>query len=256
MNLGLRGDFINWTPKAREVKVKLNKWESVCPAWETVPQTKRRRQNGRRYLQKTALTRGNYPKHVKSSCNSTAKKQTIQLNTAEGPKDASPKRTNKRPTGGEKMLSYTGLREKQTRTTVGPHPAPAGVAVIHTAGRVASAGGAVERKGPRWMLLLLGTWPGAATAAGNGTEAPQEFRRELLWDPATPLENAQVNHLSTSIRQEICSPPFAAALSTVAKTWKQAQCLSTERWIKKTWHVHREECHSATRKEELLFDRF
>ena len=30
---------------------------------------------------------------------------------------------------------------------------------------------------------------------------------------------------------------FIAALFTIAKTWKQPKCLSTEEWIKKTWGV-------------------
>ena len=33
------------------------------------------------------------------------------------------------------------------------------------------------------------------------------------------------------------NPMFTAASLTIAKTWKQPKCLSTEEWIKKTWGV-------------------
>ena len=31
---------------------------------------------------------------------------------------------------------------------------------------------------------------------------------------------------------------FIAALFTIARTWKQPKCPSTDEWIKKMWHVY------------------
>ena len=31
---------------------------------------------------------------------------------------------------------------------------------------------------------------------------------------------------------------FTAALFTIAKTWKQPKCPSTDDWLKKTWHIY------------------
>ena len=31
---------------------------------------------------------------------------------------------------------------------------------------------------------------------------------------------------------------FIAALFTIAKTWKQPKCPSTEEWIKKMWYIY------------------
>ena len=31
---------------------------------------------------------------------------------------------------------------------------------------------------------------------------------------------------------------FIAALFTIAKTWKQPKCLSTEEWMKKMWNIY------------------
>ena len=36
-------------------------------------------------------------------------------------------------------------------------------------------------------------------------------------------------------RKDTCTPMFLAALYTIAKTWKQPKCPSTEEWIKKIW---------------------
>ena len=38
---------------------------------------------------------------------------------------------------------------------------------------------------------------------------------------------------------------FIAVLFTVAKTWKQTKCPSTDGWIKKMWYVYTIEYYSA-----------
>jgi len=35
------------------------------------------------------------------------------------------------------------------------------------------------------------------------------------------------------VRKDTCTPMFIAALFTIAKTWKQTKCPSTEEWIKR-----------------------
>ena len=42
----------------------------------------------------------------------------------------------------------------------------------------------------------------------------------------------------TLIQEDICTPLFTAALLTIAKTWKQPKCSSTDEWIKKMWFIH------------------
>ena len=51
------------------------------------------------------------------------------------------------------------------------------------------------------------------------------------YDPATPVLGIYTEE--TKIERDICIPLFIAALFTIARTWKQPRCPSTDEWIKK-----------------------
>ena len=40
-------------------------------------------------------------------------------------------------------------------------------------------------------------------------------------------------------------PSFIAALFTIARTWKQPRCPSTDEWLKKLWYIYTREYYSA-----------
>ena len=44
---------------------------------------------------------------------------------------------------------------------------------------------------------------------------------------------------------------FIAALFTIARTWKQPKCPSTDEWIKKMWHIYAVEYYSAIKRNEI-----
>ena len=44
---------------------------------------------------------------------------------------------------------------------------------------------------------------------------------------------------------------FTAALFTIAKTWKQPKCPSTEEWIKKMWYIYTREYYSAIKRNKI-----
>ena len=46
---------------------------------------------------------------------------------------------------------------------------------------------------------------------------------------------------------------FIAALFTIARTWKQPKCPSSDEWIKKMWHIYTMEYYSAIKNEIELF---
>ena len=45
---------------------------------------------------------------------------------------------------------------------------------------------------------------------------------------------------------------FIAALFTIAKTWKQPKCPTTDNWIKKMWYTYTIEYYSAIKKNEIM----
>ena len=52
----------------------------------------------------------------------------------------------------------------------------------------------------------------------------------------------------TIIKKETCTTMFIATLFTIARTWKQAKCSSTDQWIKKMWHIYTMEYYSTIKK--------
>ena len=45
---------------------------------------------------------------------------------------------------------------------------------------------------------------------------------------------------------------FIAALFTIARTWKQPKCPSTEEWIKKMWYIYTMEYYSTIKKNKIM----
>ena len=48
-----------------------------------------------------------------------------------------------------------------------------------------------------------------------------------------------------------CTPMFMAALSTIAKLWKEPKCPSTDESIKKMWFIYTMEYYLTMRKNEI-----
>ena len=79
----------------------------------------------------------------------------------------------------------------------------------------------------------------------------KKLKIEFPYDPAIPL--LDIYPEKTTIRKDIYTPMFIAALFTIARTWKkQRKCPSTEEWIKKMWYIYTMEYYSATRKNEII----
>ena len=55
------------------------------------------------------------------------------------------------------------------------------------------------------------------------------------YDPAIPLLGTYLEE--AKIEKDTCTPVFIAALFTMARTWKQPRCPSTDEWIK-LWYTY------------------
>ena len=44
-------------------------------------------------------------------------------------------------------------------------------------------------------------------------------------------------HATGIIQKDTYTPVFIAALFTIARTWKQPRCPSTDDWIKEMWYI-------------------
>ena len=80
--------------------------------------------------------------------------------------------------------------------------------------------------------------------------SPKKLKTELPHDPAIPLVGLYLE--KTIIQKDTHTPMFIAALLTVAKTWKQPKCPSTEEWIKKMWYIYTMEYYSAIKKNDII----
>ena len=47
---------------------------------------------------------------------------------------------------------------------------------------------------------------------------------------------------------DLCTPIFTAVLFTVARTWKQPRCSSTNKWIRKLWYIYTMKYYSAIKR--------
>ena len=55
------------------------------------------------------------------------------------------------------------------------------------------------------------------------------------YDPAIPFLGIYPEE--TKIERDTCIPLFIRALFTIARTWKQPRCPSTDEWTKKSWYI-------------------
>ena len=77
----------------------------------------------------------------------------------------------------------------------------------------------------------------------------QKLKIELPFDPAIPPLGIYPE--KTTTRKDTCIPMFIAALLTIAKTWKQPKCPSTEEWIQKMWYIYTMGYYSAIKRNKI-----
>ena len=91
---------------------------------------------------------------------------------------------------------------------------------------------------------LVGMQTGAATLE-NSMEVPQKTKNRTTYDPAIALRGIYPRDTGVLFQRGTCTHMFIAALSTIAKVWKEPKCPLTDEWIKKKWYL-------AIKKNEIL----
>ena len=100
------------------------------------------------------------------------------------------------------------------------------------------------------LALLVGMQTGAA-ALENSVEFPQKLKMDLPYDPAVALLGIYPRDTGVLMHRGTWTPMFIAALSTIAKLWKEPKCPSSDEWIKKLWFIYTMEYYVAMRKNEI-----
>ena len=74
----------------------------------------------------------------------------------------------------------------------------------------------------------------------------KKLGKKQLYDPAIPLLGIYPEE--TKLKKDTCISLFIAALFTIARTWKQPSCPSTDERIKKLWYICTMEYYSAIKR--------
>ncbi|KAF0878156.1 LORF2 protein, partial [Crocuta crocuta] len=79
----------------------------------------------------------------------------------------------------------------------------------------------------------------------------KKFTVELPYDPAIALLGIYPRDTGVLMHRGTWTPMFIAALSTIAKTWKEPKCSPTDKWNKKMWFIYTMGYCMAMRKNEI-----
>ena len=79
----------------------------------------------------------------------------------------------------------------------------------------------------------------------------KKLKIDLPYDPAIALIGIYPRDTGVLMIRGTCTPMFIAALSKIAKLWKEPKCPSNDEWKKKLWFIYAIEYYLAMRKNEI-----
>ena len=66
----------------------------------------------------------------------------------------------------------------------------------------------------------------------------KKLKIDLPYDPAIALQGIDPRDTGVLMHRGTCTPMFIAALSTIAKLWKEPKCPPTDEWVTKLWFMY------------------
>ena len=105
----------------------------------------------------------------------------------------------------------------------------------------------VKKEEPSCIAARKVNW---CSHSGKLCGGSSELKIDLPYDPAVAQLGIYSKDTDAVKRQNTCNPMFLAAMSTIAKLWKQPWCPSKDEGMKKMWSMYSMEYSSAIRNDK------
>ena len=99
------------------------------------------------------------------------------------------------------------------------------------------------------LTLLVRIQAGTATFENN-MEVPQDIKHRAILRPTNCTTGYLPHRHRVMKRRGTCIPMFIAAMSIIAKLWKEPRCPSADEWTKKMCFIYTMEYYSVIRRDE------